>query len=75
MVNVSKERWGLVRKKLPKNYREAICKVQRGLTVRQISMVIGGESKDIVLIKKVKGGVRKVLGQLGYTDLQIDELL
>jgi hypothetical protein len=75
MVNVSKEDWKNIRKKLPKNYRMAICKVQPGVTVRQISMVISGESKDMELNKRVKTGLKKVLSRLGYSTKQISEMI
>lgn len=75
MVNVSREKWQLVKKKLPKNYRELVCKMNTGISVRQVSMVISGESKDILLNEKVKGGVREILRRLGYNEGQIQELL
>lgn len=75
MVNVSKEKWQLVKKKLPKNYRELVCEMYEGLTVRQVSMVISGESKDILLNEKVKAGVKEILRRLGYHEGQILELI
>lgn len=74
MVNVSEKKWKAIKRKLPKNYRELIFKKTNGITLRQISLVKSGESKNPVYIEKFKYGISAILKDLGYSDEQINKM-